>query len=757
MKSMFKKKNIFILILFISIIFVTSSNVYADLTDDSLPGVGDPLYQKITEVIKTIGGWKAGSMLIPMTTLVTALALVIFLVLWMLFVGTGGTGALTFPFPDQVIFNRLPLFDPNFINPYSSAGSSALTSTMQSTISNLYGTGYTVAVAVFTIAALIMGIKLVVSTIASEKAQYKEAVSKWLFGIVLLFTMHWIISGVFTLNEEIVRIVAQSSGTAVEFEISILQSIPLVGNMLSGIVDGFGSLFGTSNLSSTLSFTMAGYGGFILKYMLKAIGGDLISSIILFIILGQTIAIIIAYLKRLFYCIILGVIAPLIVAFDTVKKVLGQKSEILNNWFQNFVITVFMQSFHAIFLMFILQMLSALNGSDGVQSLMALVGAMALIKFEKTFKELFGLKDGLGGSIKGAGAKAIIAAKGVTSAAKNLTDNASKEKKAKSRQVDLTKRRAALMRDLSTPSSSPLGGSGGNRTITPGSMTPSGILIGSDSAPISSQVSANQNPMLAGTTGTPTGAGGVGSTNAIAANTQAINNLVAALNKKEQNEQVKDRKAKEEELRKVEEELQDANKDVAGAKFARLMAPAVAIGAAGIGFGMMDETSESLAMAGVLASGGDLLAEKVGRRGAMQANQKLYEESIEQGRENPNLKVKGAKVSINSAGEIENVNDLDVDANINVNSDGLDDTVNKMEKLDKMNGRKNISVGSDTRDLDETINKMDKLDKMKDIVKTATLSMTVDPIKKSASQFKEIGSVIRGKSHVSVDNVGDIE
>lgn len=95
-------------------------------------------------------------------------------------------------------------------------------------------------------------------------------------------------------------------------------------------------MFGNAlhNLFGTLSDLLSGVGleieepqvklpgfmGLTAYYILKALGGDLVSSLVLFILMGQTVALVVTYIKRLFYCIFLGMLAPLIVAVDVIKK-----------------------------------------------------------------------------------------------------------------------------------------------------------------------------------------------------------------------------------------------------------------------------------------------------------------------------------------------------------------------------------------------------------------------------------------------------
>lgn len=99
------------------------------------------------------------------------------------------------------------------------------------------------------------------------------------------------------------------------------------------------------------------------------------------------------------------------------------------NWLRNFAINIFTQSFHAIFLMFIIQMLVALQGikptdgsnSDGIVAIMSIVGMMAIIKFEKLLKKLFGMEDSLSGDLKGAGAKMIMGLKAGSDLGKEIS------------------------------------------------------------------------------------------------------------------------------------------------------------------------------------------------------------------------------------------------------------------------------------------------------------------------------------------------
>ena len=117
------------------------------------------------------------------------------------------TGSTDFPWADKIVFNAVPLLDINFIHPDSKSfvGNSGITDL----IKNLYSTILALAATFFGITVMITAIKLVISTIASEKAKYKQAIVDWVIGFVMLFCIHYFISFIFYLNEELVKVASQ--------------------------------------------------------------------------------------------------------------------------------------------------------------------------------------------------------------------------------------------------------------------------------------------------------------------------------------------------------------------------------------------------------------------------------------------------------------------------------------------------------------------------------------------------------------------
>ena len=116
------------------------------------------------------------------------------------------TGSSDFPWADKIVFNAVPLLDINFINPDTQ---SFVGSGIQPVLKSVYSTVLTLSVSFFGMVVLITAIKLVISTIASEKAKYKQAIVDWLVGFVMLFCIHYFISFVFYLNEQLVIVASK--------------------------------------------------------------------------------------------------------------------------------------------------------------------------------------------------------------------------------------------------------------------------------------------------------------------------------------------------------------------------------------------------------------------------------------------------------------------------------------------------------------------------------------------------------------------
>lgn len=118
------------------------------------------------------------------------------------------TGDNIFPWADRIIFNGIGFLDINFLNPASNSlfKSNGVDSILGQVVKQVYSTIFSLAVLFLGVAVGVMAIRLAISSIAAEKAKYKQAIVNWATCIVMLFLMHYILSFVFWVNEKMVTI-----------------------------------------------------------------------------------------------------------------------------------------------------------------------------------------------------------------------------------------------------------------------------------------------------------------------------------------------------------------------------------------------------------------------------------------------------------------------------------------------------------------------------------------------------------------------
>lgn len=173
------------------------------------------------------------------------------------------TGDKIFPWADRIIFNAIPFLDINFLNPdeHSLFGSSSTPSILGEVVQKVYSTIFSLAVLFLGVAVGVMAIRLAISSIAAEKAKYKQAIVNWATCIVMLFLMHYILAFVFWVNEQMVTIASGiflDASEGIDFDFSealneALQPEERLKNYLGGAGESSNSLL-ESNIDITNEF-----------------------------------------------------------------------------------------------------------------------------------------------------------------------------------------------------------------------------------------------------------------------------------------------------------------------------------------------------------------------------------------------------------------------------------------------------------------------------------------------------------------------
>ena len=306
-RGIFKFFSIFLSIFIIFTVLENSTLVYAQVNqkygqiDNVQPDDSSPTEQAETNTVVgiiSIAFLQVGKMAENLTS-------------WLMSMLSAGT-INSFPWADKIIFNVIPVLDVNFINPANGSLFTMGTGKIGEVIKNVYFTGLSIAVGFLSIIVGVMAIRMAISTIAAEKARYKESIVTFLTALVLLFGTHFLLSFTFYLNEKMVEVASQI----------VVSAVDKVGFNIGG-ADGQASTDSKaviSNLGQYFYETALKQGGSSQVVVWKIDKAAPIPTVLYLVFIIQSLMFLFSYFKRFYYVIILSVLAPFVVIYDFLAK-----------------------------------------------------------------------------------------------------------------------------------------------------------------------------------------------------------------------------------------------------------------------------------------------------------------------------------------------------------------------------------------------------------------------------------------------------
>ena len=356
MVKFFKKLLICICIMLVISNFIVNTFTFADeaedfksSTQDSDSTIGD----KLTDVLSGIVGlltWFPRVMTIGGMSIIQVVGAGVANMAGEI---TGEDIGLTLS-PDDVIFNKIHLTSIDFFD--MSLSDTNIVKQIRQQIALWYYIMRTIAISILLGILIFVGIRMAITTIASEKAIYKKALFDWATSLALVFLLHYIIRAVLWLNTSLVEIF---KNIAADMDLD---------NILSVL----------RSLAFDIDFT-AGWGAVIVYAVITV----------------QSLMFLISYIKRMLVIAFLIIISPLITITYSIDKMGDQKAQALNTWLKEFMFNVLIQPFHCIlYLAFVSIAVKALNVKASIG---ALILACLCIKFvwdgEKIVRKIFGFEQ----------------------------------------------------------------------------------------------------------------------------------------------------------------------------------------------------------------------------------------------------------------------------------------------------------------------------------------------------------------------------
>lgn len=296
--------------------------------------------------------------------------------------GVGGDGDIKVPFtrysPEKIFSGAIPAFDVNFIDPKD--WSETLTDTekqeikdaqevidnedstdeekaeaeetikkteaknnksiamiLHDTIAKWYVALRNLAIVGMLIILLYVGIRIIVSSTASDKAKYKEFLKDWLIALCLLFTLHYIMTFTVTVVNSVTEAIAgENPGKGTN-------NIPVI--VVKGDAE---AAKGATADSAKFKFNtdIMGYARFLIQY--DDLGTKVLYFIIYMAMVIYTVMFTITYLKRSLTMAFLTMIAPLIALTYPIDKIGDGSAQGFNSWLKEYVYNALIQPFHLI-------------------------------------------------------------------------------------------------------------------------------------------------------------------------------------------------------------------------------------------------------------------------------------------------------------------------------------------------------------------------------------------------------------------------
>lgn len=303
--------------------------------------------------------------------------------------------------PEAIFSNKVPALDVNFINPSIQGNDERNVAVkLQPIIASWYVAIRTMAIVGLLSVLVYLGIRMLLSSLAADRAKYKQMLFDWVVAICLVFALHYIMSFALTMAETVTAMI--SSDAEGMFTVNATN------------LDGLG----TSTYGITFGSNLMSY----VRFMVQA--GDLNTKIAFFalyiMLVIYSVRFTWVYLKRVVNMAFLTLIAPMVALTYPIDKVSDGKAQAFNMWIKEFTYNALTQPLHLIIYIVLLGSAVQLAADN---PLYAIVCLGFIIAAEKLMKSMFGFGKASGGtlgSLAGAAGVTALASKALNTGATQL-------------------------------------------------------------------------------------------------------------------------------------------------------------------------------------------------------------------------------------------------------------------------------------------------------------------------------------------------
>ena len=300
--------------------------------------------------------------------------------------------------PAEIFAGNVSALDANFFktendhNKELGGSEKSIVEQLRGTVATWYVALRNIAIVGLLSALLYIGIRIVISSSAGDKAKYKQFFIDWVVALCLIFFMHYIMAFTMTMSETVTDVLSgenTSQGRIKEV------NIKLTGT------DGETQY--KEGLSTSIYFSSNFTGVARMKATYTSATLKIGYSILYIALTVYTVYFAFVYLKRLLMLAFFTMIAPLVALTYPLDKIKDGKAQAFNYWFKEYMFYALLQPLHM--LLYTVFVSSALKVATN-NLIYAIVALAFIVPAEKIVKQMFGIKGNtestLGGFAGGA-------------------------------------------------------------------------------------------------------------------------------------------------------------------------------------------------------------------------------------------------------------------------------------------------------------------------------------------------------------------
>lgn len=258
---------------------------------------------------------------------------------------------------------------------------------LRKTVSQWYNALRNICIVLMLSILVYIGIRMLLSTVASDKAKYLEMLKDWFIGLCLLFLMHYIMTFSVMIVEKLTDVVKTSvdkNGYAVVIESNdkIKEAMKEINqeDAIAEGADGKEYVTWPTNLMGSLR----------LQLQMEQYGAEYVGLSICFLMLCLfTLYFTITYLRRVLHLAFLTLIAPMVALTYCIDKLNDGKAQGFDKWFKEYIFNLLIQPMHLLLFYILVTSAFEFASTNVIYSIVA-IGFM--IPAEKLLRSLFGFE-----------------------------------------------------------------------------------------------------------------------------------------------------------------------------------------------------------------------------------------------------------------------------------------------------------------------------------------------------------------------------